>query len=67
MPHRADPSRSTGFALEQAEPVARVTAGIAGYVPVLSSLAPVLATHAERIARPWGRRLSDVFPTGGVR
>jgi CPA2 family monovalent cation:H+ antiporter-2 len=46
---------------------ARVTAFIAGYVLVLSLLAPVLATHAERIARPFGRRPSDIVPTGGVR
>lgn len=45
----------------------RVTAFIAGYVLVLSLLAPVLATHAERIARPFGRRPSDIVPTGGVR
>jgi CPA2 family monovalent cation:H+ antiporter-2 len=46
---------------------ARVTAFIAGYVLVLSLLAPVLATHAERIARPFGPRPSDIVPTGGVR
>ncbi len=44
----------------------RVTAFIAGYVLVLSLLAPVLSTHAERIARIFGHRPSDVVPTGGV-
>jgi monovalent cation:H+ antiporter-2, CPA2 family len=56
------PSRAVAAGLD-----ARVTAFVAGYVLVLSLLAPVLATHAERIARPFGRRPSDVVPTGGVR
>jgi hypothetical protein len=45
----------------------RVTAFVAGYALVLSVLAPVLATRAERIARPFGCRPSDIVPTGGVR
>jgi monovalent cation:H+ antiporter-2, CPA2 family len=45
----------------------RVTAFIAGYVLVLSLLAPVLATHADRIARGFGRNQSpDVIRTGGI-
>lgn len=45
----------------------RVTAFIAGYVLVLSLLAPVLATHAEGIARRFGRRASDAVRTGGTQ
>jgi hypothetical protein len=44
-----------------------VTAFIAGYVLVLSLLASVLATHAERFAHPFGPRPSDIVPTGGIR
>ena len=42
---------------------ARVTAFIAGYVLVLSLLAPVLATHADRIARRFGRNPVTQLPT----
>jgi len=46
---------------------ARVTAFIAGYVLLLSLLAPVLATHSDRIARGFGRGQSpDVIRTGGI-
>lgn len=46
---------------------ARVTAFIAGYVLVLSLLAPVLATHAARFARhPESRPAPDVIRTGGI-
>jgi CPA2 family monovalent cation:H+ antiporter-2 len=45
----------------------RVTAFIAGYVLVLSLLAPILSTHAERIARLFSRRPTDVVvTTGGI-
>ncbi len=48
----------------------RVTAFIAGYVLVLSLLAPILATHADRIARRFTRTprepSPDVIPTGGI-
>jgi CPA2 family monovalent cation:H+ antiporter-2 len=46
----------------------RVAAFIAGYVLLLSLLAPVLATHADRIARMFGHGDStpDVIPTGGI-
>ena len=39
-----------------------------GYVLVLSLLAPVLATHADRIARGFGRKdqTADVIRTGGI-
>ncbi len=46
---------------------ARVTAFIAGYVLVLSLLAPVLSTHADRINRRVGRAPApDVIRTGGI-
>jgi CPA2 family monovalent cation:H+ antiporter-2 len=51
---------------------ARVTAFIAGYVLVLSLLAPVLATHADRFARdsgpptPSAPTAPDVIRTGGI-
>jgi CPA2 family monovalent cation:H+ antiporter-2 len=45
----------------------RVAAFIAGYVLVLSLLAPVLATHADRLARGFGRtKAANVIGTGGV-
>jgi CPA2 family monovalent cation:H+ antiporter-2 len=45
----------------------RVTAFIAGYVLVLSLLAPVLSTHADRIARWAGRRPTPAeIHTGGI-
>ena len=47
---------------------ARVTAFIAGYVLVLSLLAPVLATHADHFfARDAGPQAApDVIRTGGI-
>jgi CPA2 family monovalent cation:H+ antiporter-2 len=45
----------------------RVTAFIAGYVLVLSLLAPVLSTHADRIAKMFDRKppkASKEVPTG---
>ncbi len=46
---------------------ARVTAFIAGYVLVLSLLAPVLATHADHFARDAGPQPApDVIRTGGI-
>jgi hypothetical protein len=66
MSRPADPRRAPA-SLAVPAGLGRVTAFVAGYVLVSSRLAPVLSTHAERIARPCGRRPSEVVPTGGVR
>ena len=57
-------ARATAAALDS-----RVAAFIAGYVLVLSLLAPILATHSDRISRGFGRKSTsspDVIPTGGI-